>query len=554
MSRETQIGTVVGNYRLESVIGRGGMSVIYLAEQLRLGRKVALKLLAPELGRDERFRERFLRESQLASTIEHPNIIQIHDAGEDDGQLYIAMRYVGGPSLKQLIAREGTHGIGVGRAIYILEQIASALDAAHAKGLVHRDIKPANILLEDMSDHAFLTDFGVAKHTTSSGLTATGLFLGTIEYCSPEQIEGRPVDARTDIYGLGCVAVESLTGLPPFEHETEVALMHAHLSAPPPRVTLRRPELRVGLNAVIAQALAKEPDARYQTAGEFAAALREAALRSSAPTETASVAPSSPPPAVVETVVSPTGAQSERGAGSFAPETAASAPSLSTQPRRWGFRRPHGRSAALVAMLVALLVGAAGAVAGVLLTRGGSKSAGASMHTSAAMSTAAGGHMGTTGSGSHMSMTVASGGTPAQRLTAFVAGQKAWTCSDAQPLHGAMKAETCSTHVPQHLTMSIFDTKAMLNDAYAAALKDQGGPRRGSGGCSATSWRGEGRWFHGEGEPGGRVFCYLDAKNGSSHIVWTSNLGIPTLYDAVYTSLDHRNLFYWWANVRHELI
>jgi hypothetical protein len=165
-----------------------------------------------------------------------------------------------------------------------------------------------------------------------------------------------------------------------------------------------------------------------------------------------------------------------------------------------------------------------------------------------------GGAMGSTGSMTGMSMTAASAGSPTERLAAFVAGQKAWTCSTAQALHGAMKAETCSTKVPQHLTISVFDTKAMLNAAYAAALKAQGGPPRGTGRCSATSWRGEGPWFHGEGEPGGRVFCYLNAKNGSSHLVWTSSIGIPTLYDAVYTSLDHRDLFFWWANVRHELI
>src|SRR6266849_3902499 len=160
MSSETRIGTEVGGYRLESVIGRGGMSVIYLAEQVRLGRKVAFNLLAPELALDERFRERFLRESRLASTIEHPNIIQIHEADE---LLFIAMRYVDGASLKDLIARQGPQGLG--RVIYIVEQIASALDVAHAKGLVHRDVKPANILLDEATDHAFLTDFGIAKQT-----------------------------------------------------------------------------------------------------------------------------------------------------------------------------------------------------------------------------------------------------------------------------------------------------------------------------------------------------------------------------------------------------
>jgi hypothetical protein len=154
-----------------------------------------------------------------------------------------------------------------------------------------------------------------------------------------------------------------------------------------------------------------------------------------------------------------------------------------------------------------------------------------------------------------MSMTTAGkGGTPAQRLAAFVSGQKAWTCSVTQPLRGAMKSVACSTKVPERLRISVFDSKAMLNDAYGAELQSEGGPGRGTGRCSATSWRGEGIWLHGEGEPGGRYFCYLDVKDGASHLVWTSTLGIPTLYDAHYASADHRDLFFWWVNIRHELV
>src|SRR5436190_12894264 len=198
-ARSTRIGTQIGGYRIESVIGRGGMSVIYLAEQVRLGRKVALKLLAPELATDDRYRERFAAESRLASSINHPNIIPLYDAGEDQGYLYIAMRYIDGPSLRQLMQRSGP--LGLGRAIYVIEQVASALDVAHGVGLVHRDVKPANVLIEEASDHAFLTDFGVAKLTNAQGVTKTNMIIGTFEYASPEQIEGTPVDARTDVYG-----------------------------------------------------------------------------------------------------------------------------------------------------------------------------------------------------------------------------------------------------------------------------------------------------------------------------------------------------------------
>ena len=231
MAASTRIGTEVAGFRIDSILGRGGMSVVYVAEQLRLGRRVALKVLTTELAWDEQFRERFVRESHIAAAIDHPNIIPIYDAGEEDGLLYIAMRFVQGPDLKEVLKRGS---LGVGRTIFLIEQLASALDAAHTHSLVHRDVKPGNILLEESTDHVYLTDFGVAKQTTARGLTSTGHFLGTVEYAAPEQIEGGPVDARTDVYALGCVLYECLTGMPPFSQSTEHAVLHAHLvrSAP----------------------------------------------------------------------------------------------------------------------------------------------------------------------------------------------------------------------------------------------------------------------------------------------------------------------------------
>src|SRR6266571_6627261 len=182
MSGTTRIGSEMAGFRIESLLGRGGMSVVYVAEQLRLGRKVALKLLATDFGCDDEFRQRFMRESHIAAAIDHPNIIPIYDAGEADGLLYIAMRLVRGPDLKAILKRDGR--IGVGRAMFILEQVASALDAAHAHALVHRDVKPANVLVEEETDHVYLSDFGVAKQTTSQGLTSTGHFLGTVDYAA----------------------------------------------------------------------------------------------------------------------------------------------------------------------------------------------------------------------------------------------------------------------------------------------------------------------------------------------------------------------------------
>ena len=179
----TRIGTEIAGYRVESLLGRGGMSVVYLAEHVRLGRRVALKLLAPMLSDDETYRDRFQRESRRAAELDHPNVVPIFDAGEVDGQLFIAMRYIEGCDLKTLIRREGT--LGMGRTLFILEQAADGLDAAHERNLIHRDVKPGNILIAEPSEQVYLTDFGVVKHTASKGLTRTGFFIGTVDYAAP---------------------------------------------------------------------------------------------------------------------------------------------------------------------------------------------------------------------------------------------------------------------------------------------------------------------------------------------------------------------------------
>jgi Protein kinase domain len=270
MGPDKRIGSELAGYRIVEPIGRGGTSVVYRAEHVRLGRPAALKLLAPVLG-EAGFRERFLRESQLAASIDHPSILPVFDAGEEDGFLYIAMAYVEGSDLKTLLAEEGP--LPLRRALRIIGQIGSALDAAHARGLVHRDVKPANILVGD-GDRAYLSDFGVVKELSSNGMTRTGTFVGTIEYCAPEQIEGRAVDGRADVYALACVLFECLTGEPPFHRPSEVAVLNAHLHAPPPKL----PRQPGGLEAVIATALSKSPLDRYATCAEFVAAARAAAV------------------------------------------------------------------------------------------------------------------------------------------------------------------------------------------------------------------------------------------------------------------------------------
>jgi serine/threonine protein kinase len=282
------VETTFAGYEIEEQLGRGGMSEVYRARNPRLGNVVALKLLAPELNEDELFRERFVRESQIAASLDHPNVIPIHDAGEHAGVPYIAMRYVDGPNLGELIKRGE---LPLEHVVSIVGQVASALDAAHERGLIHRDVKPANVLIDrytglDSAPHIYLSDFGVAKHTLSrSGLTTTGQFVGTIDYVAPEQIEGKGVDAKTDVYSLGCVFYECLVGKRPFERESNVAVMYAHLLEPPPAPSEKREGLPEGFDAVVATAMAKAPEERYTTCGELASAARSAA---------AGLAPSTP--------------------------------------------------------------------------------------------------------------------------------------------------------------------------------------------------------------------------------------------------------------------
>src|SRR6478752_6241397 len=273
-----RIGTVFAGYALEGVLGRGGMSVVYRADNVRLGNKIALKVLMPELSEDDAFRERFVRESRVAASINHPNIIPIYDAGGADGLLYIVMRYVEGSDLKALLRREGP--LHVTRACVLISQVGGALHAAHENGLIHRDIKPGNILIERIDDgiqvleHVYLADFGLTKHAQSrSGLTHTGQFVGTVDYVAPEQIEGRPVDKRADVYSLGCVLFECLTGVVPYHKESDVAVLWAHVQEPCPAIGTLRSDLPAGMDEVVERAMAKSPDDRYQTAAQFVADL-----------------------------------------------------------------------------------------------------------------------------------------------------------------------------------------------------------------------------------------------------------------------------------------
>ncbi|MEA2221469.1 MAG: hypothetical protein QOJ35_4095 [Solirubrobacteraceae bacterium] len=352
-------GDVFVNHRIEGLAGRGGMGVVYRAVDLDLDRIVALKVIAPALAEEPDFRARFVAESKAAASIEHPHVIPVYYAGEREGVLFIVMRYVDGPDLRALVRAEGT--LDPERAAHVVAQIGGALDAAHAHGLVHRDVKPANVLI-DNEDHAYLTDFGLTKReaSTGAGLSRTGGWVGTIGFVAPEQIRGERVDARTDVYALGCVLVHALTGGPPFVRESDEATLWAHLNAPPP--VDRVPEQ---FAAVVGRALSKDPADRYPSAGDLGRAALQAAGRSTAAGPERNVArgaaapegtPISAPTALVrqpdhegETHVSPDG-----GATALLPAALR--------------RMPPGRRRGALAGAGAVL--AAGVLAAILLTGG----------------------------------------------------------------------------------------------------------------------------------------------------------------------------------------
>jgi CHASE2 domain-containing sensor protein/tRNA A-37 threonylcarbamoyl transferase component Bud32 len=268
---------VIGGFRMEEVIGRGAMGVVYKATQLALARPVAVKVISPEHAASRVYRERFERESRLAASVEHASVIPVYEAGEDDGLLFIAMRYVDGVDLGVLVDRLGP--LAPQRAAAIVAEVAGALDAAHERGLIHRDVKPANILLTGgRPEHAYLTDFGVAKITSTedTAMTSPGQWVGTVDYIAPEQLRGESQGGGGDIYALGGVLYYALTGSVPYPRETDLAKLLAHVNAPPPIPSAHDPTL-AAFDPVLARAMAKEPTDRFASAADLATAATKAA-------------------------------------------------------------------------------------------------------------------------------------------------------------------------------------------------------------------------------------------------------------------------------------
>jgi protein kinase-like protein len=371
-----RVGEEFAGYRLVSRLGQGGMSVVYRAENWRLGNVVALKLLAPDLASDDTFRTRFLQESRIAAALTHPNVVPIIDYGACDGLLFIAMRYVAGTDLRQLLESRGR--LAPDYAVHLLGQAALALDAAHRRGLVHRDVKPGNLLLERTSDdadpdHLYLADFGITKNMTElAGLTSPGQVPYTSRYVSPEQIREQAVLGTADQYALGCVLYECLTGHVPFEQDSWLALSYAHVAEDPPPATLLRPELPSAVDQVFARALAKDPGDRYATCRDFVTAAGQAlGLTPGWPLGSATREfRSAPPGGFPGAVADPAGPTDDATAsldlpvmeplpGGWRPPDA--------PPRRRRVRRLRGRRAPLIAGVIALVILAA--AAGVITSR-----------------------------------------------------------------------------------------------------------------------------------------------------------------------------------------
>jgi serine/threonine protein kinase/DNA-binding beta-propeller fold protein YncE len=387
-----EVGSEFAGYRIEAIAGEGGMGRVYRATQIALDRPVALKVIVPELAGDGAFRTRFQRESRLAASIDHPNVIPVYQADTAEGRLFITMRWVQGNDLRKILEEE--RRLLPERAATITAQLASALDAAHRRGLVHRDVKPANVMVtRHDEEHVYLMDFGLTKRTGSeSGVTRTGQFVGTPDYISPEQIRGEGADARADVYALGGLLYHVLTGAPPFPRDSDIARIYAHLEDDPPEASRQAGGIPAAVDEVIATAMAKEPEDRYASAAEFGRAARSALT---GVTEAPLPSPPPPPPPTKESPVPPTQAEPGSTQGdqppteieapptrAEGPRTQADPPSLPTgeveQPppaapattHKAGARRP--RRLALLGLL-ALVAVAVAVIAVVLLMGGGSE-------------------------------------------------------------------------------------------------------------------------------------------------------------------------------------
>jgi hypothetical protein len=357
---ELEPGMQIAGCRIEAVAGRGGMGVIYRATEVHLGRPVAVKLITAERAADEAFRTRFERESRLTASIDHPNVIPVYAAGEEEGVLYLVMRYVAGTDLRSLLKREGR--LPPERAAEVVGQVAAGLDAAHAAGLVHRDVKPANVLIAD-GGHVYLSDFGIVRAVDAeTRLTDSGEWVGSVDFMAPEHLQGRPTDARTDVYSLGCLLYTALTGASPFRRDTAAATITAHLHERPPRPS-KTPGVPEPFDRVIARALAKDPAERYPSAGDLARAAAAAARGEHVTESERSVARGPAAPMANASAEAPETALTSTGPTRFESPTHAAPP----LPDYKVARSRRGRGLLAAGIVVAALA-ATGAVVGLIVS------------------------------------------------------------------------------------------------------------------------------------------------------------------------------------------
>jgi serine/threonine-protein kinase len=553
------VGDEFAGYRLRAVVGRGGMSVVYQAENPRLGSVVALKVLAPEIATDDVFRARFLEESRIAASLNHPNVIPIYDMGPHDDLLYIAMRYVAGTDLRAMLKKHSP--IPPGDAIFLTGQAARALDAAHRKGLVHRDVKPGNLLIEHGQDgdpdHVYLSDFGITKYMLSrSGLTKTGEFLGTIDYVAPEQIQETPVDGRADEYSLGCVLYECLTGRVPFPKERDAAIIWAHVEEMPPPPSSLNPELPPAVDDVFARVMAKRPEDRYATCREFVDEARASLGIPTTQTGTSNAATALRAPAGAATALrdqdggaAPPDVISQRGsavppaAGGRAGRDEAAPGSHGRRPRRrWGW----------IAAAAAVVLIAAGL--GVYFGTRSSPPA--------------------KGGGGHQSAALSAGYSPLDRAL-ILANQSTLSQGSLNPRYCRNQGKTMVTCTNPTLAISsatfrTYSTLAALYSAYEAKVESiMPGPfQANTANCVDGVGNGEISWNHNyfhlknfsvaqdiagnlnpQTQAAGRMFCHFVSPNGET-IVWTQNAGRML---AVVTGAPHADVFAWWRGVHHDI-
>jgi serine/threonine protein kinase len=534
------IGTQFAGYRLEAEIGRG-LSVVYRAENPRLRSDIALKVLPPALAADEVFRARFLNESRIAASLNHPNVIPIYDMGSHEGLLYIAMRYVAGSDLRQMVRKRGR--LPAAEALSLVGQVARALDAAHREGLVHRDVKPGNLLLEhggdeNDPDHVYLADFGISKHATSrSGLTATGQLLGTVDYIAPEQITGAGVTGAADQYSLGCVLYECLTGRVPFDKDMDAAIIWAHVQQSPRPPTQLYSELPAELDQVFARVLAKQPADRYPNCREFVDAARAALV--------------GPRQADVPTRHGTTGPRPD-GPGTGGPGTGGNHPPA--PPARRSRRPSRPRVLTVLAALVLLAAGTAGWV----LTGAGS---GSHPRRDPAMA------MSSSPVGPRMPVSPLLAALKLANESPEAKGQLPPSSCRQQ----AATAVTCTAAAPG-ITVATFRTYPSLPALYAAyiaAVKqlNSGRFQPNVQDCEAQQNAGETSWNHNYKHTGrysvpqlesgtlnaatqaaGRVFC--DYVGGEEYFVWTQDDGhlLASVYGPV-----HLLVWNWWVAVHHNI-